>query len=149
MSNQNAHVEKVTDVIQVMKAGVDFYKEAIEKVENDSLKSTFRNMIVSKEDAIEKLQPLAVSEQGERETGSSWLVDARKMYTKFAGAITSDTDHTYVSQLEEVEDKVLEALDDAMEEEQPTVAMTTLRTVRASAQSLHDEMKALKMSTDS
>jgi uncharacterized protein (TIGR02284 family) len=144
MTNQAKQVEKVSDVIQVLRAGAEFYKDATAEIDHSSLKATLKRMADHKVDTIAQLQPLAVAEQGETETGSSWAVEARKMYTKFASAVSSDKDYTFVNQLEEVEDKVLAALDDALEEEQPASAQIVLRTVRANAQSVHDEMKALQ-----
>ena len=147
MLNQTTSVEKVTDVIQVMKAGVEFYNDAIEQVNDTFVKNTFRKMATNKEAAIQALQPLAIGEQGEIEDGTSLAVDSRKMYTKFAALFASDEDYTYVKQLEEVEDKVLEVLDDALNQEQPVQALNTLTYIRADAQLLHDEMKALQEQT--
>ena len=144
MNTQTQSVEKVSDVIQVMQAGIEFYDEAAKEFDNDSIKNTFQRMIVNKRAAIESLQPLAIAEQGDKETGTDWAVDARKMYTKFAGMMSSDERYTYVNQLEEVEDKVLEALDDAISADQPEPAMATLRTVKARAQTMHDEMNPLQ-----
>ncbi len=147
MSNQNKHVEKVTDVIQVMKSGIEFYKDALKEVKSEAIKGAFSKMIMNKESAVELLQPLAVAEQGEREDGGSVAVGSRKLYTKFVSMLSSDEDHTYVKQLEEVEDKVLEVLDDALSEDQPEHALATLRKVRVSAQQMHDEMKTLQKVT--
>ena len=147
MSTHTAQVEKVSDVIQVMKAGIDFYQDAIEQVESNHVKQTFKKMVVNKKAAIDALQPLAVAEQGELETGSSIAVDSRKVYTKLAGMLSSNEDHTYVNQLEEVEDKVLKVLDSALENEQPTIAQSTLMSIRTNAQRMHDEMKALQEQT--
>lgn len=144
MSNHTNDVEQVTDVIQVMKSGVDFYKDALAEVHNQHVKSVFSKTIARKEAAIKSLQPLAVAEQSERETGSSFAVESRKMYTKFISMLSSDEDFTYVKQLEEVEDKVLQALDDALDQDQPAPVMSVLSTVRADAQVSHDEMKALQ-----
>jgi len=144
MTNQVKQVEKVTDVIQVLHAGIGFYEDAMKEVDNMSVKSTFSRMVENKEKTIAQLQPLAIAEQGDVEKGSSWAVEARKMYTKIASSISSNQDFTFVNQLEEVEDKVLEVLDEAMGADQPAAAMATLRAVKAEAQSLHDEMKALQ-----
>lgn len=147
MLNQRTSVEKVTDIIQVMKAGVDFYQDAIEHVNDRFVKNTFIKMASKKEAAIEALQPLALEEQGEIEDGTSIAVDSRKLYTKFAALFTNDEDYTYVKQLEEVEDKVLEVLDEALNKSQPVQAMTILTNIRADAQIMHDEMKALQEQT--
>jgi len=147
MLNQTTNVEKVTDVIQVMKAGVEFYQDAVEQVNDSFVKNTFVKMASKKEAAIQALQPLAVEEQGKTEDGTSIAVDSRKLYTKFATMFTSHEDYTYVKQLEEVEDKVLQVLDNALSEKQPVEAMTILTNIRGDAQLMHDEMKALQEKT--
>lgn len=144
MLNQKTSVENVTDVIQVMRAGVEFYQDAIEKVSNPALKSTFTKMATKKATAIQALQPLAIAEQGDIEDGSSFAVESRKIYTKFVAVFSSDEDYTYIKQLEEVEDKVLEVLDDAIEKNQQGQALLILTNIRADAQSMHDEMKTLQ-----
>jgi uncharacterized protein (TIGR02284 family) len=147
MNNQTPDVKKVSDTIKVMQGGIDFYQEAITEVESNNVKGMFRKMIEGKEQAIESLQPYAINEQGERETDSDWMVDTRKMYTQLIGKMSSDTDHTYIKQLEEVEDKVLEVLDEALQEEQPQDCSAALRATKARAQQMHDEMKALQEAT--
>ncbi|MFT2089596.1 MULTISPECIES: ferritin-like domain-containing protein [Paraglaciecola] len=144
MQTQIKQVEKVSDVIQVVKAGIDFYESAITEVESPEVKTIFSNMVTKKKQVISKLQPLAIAEQGEVEKGSSWAVNARKVYTDFLGTFSKNEDHTYVSQLEEVEDKILETLDEAISEKQPTQAMTTLLSAKVEAQAMHDQMKALQ-----
>jgi uncharacterized protein (TIGR02284 family) len=147
MSNQIQYTEKVTDVIQVMKAGVEFYEEAEHKVDNDYIKATFRKMSANKKAAIEAIQPFVIANNGEREEETSLMVEARKTYTHFISTFTSNEDHIYVKQLEEVEDKVLEVLDEALEDEKVLEAKNVLTIVRADAQKMHDQMKALQEQT--
>ena len=64
MLNQTTSVEKVTDVIQVMSAGVDFYHDAVEQVKDTVIRNTFIKIASKKEAAILALQPLALEEQG-------------------------------------------------------------------------------------
>ncbi|UJF20507.1 PA2169 family four-helix-bundle protein [Shewanella sp. OMA3-2] len=144
MLNQKTSVENVADVIQVMRAGVDFYQDAVEKVNSSSLKGTFTKMATKKAAAIQALQPLAIAEQGEIEDGNSIAVETRKIYTKFVAMFSSDEDYTYIKQLEEVEDKVLEVLDDAIAKNQQGQALLILTNIRVDAQSMHDEMKTLQ-----
>nr|WP_136250468.1 PA2169 family four-helix-bundle protein [Ningiella ruwaisensis] len=147
MKDQNLQVEKVSDVIKVLQGGIEFYEEAIKEIDTNHIINVFKRMISEKENAIEMLQPYAINEQGEKETDADWMVSTRKMYTKLVGKMSSDEDHTYIKQLEEVEDRVLEVLDDALSREQPANCLTALRQVRARAQQLHDEMKALQEAT--
>lgn len=147
MTQPVKQVEQVADIIKVLKGGIDFYEDARRKVQSHGIKTVFGRMVQSKRDAIEKLQPFAIAEQGEKETGTSFAVDARKMYTKLLSAISSDSDHTFVDQLEEVEDKTLEVIKDALEEDQPTACNQALLDVLADAQYTHSQMKTLQETT--
>lgn len=147
MTNQVKQVEKVTDIIKVLKGGINFYEDARQKVQSHGVKTVFGRMVQSKREAIEKLQPFAIAEQGEKEDDTAFSVDARKMYTKLISVLSPDSDHTFVDQLEEVEDKTLEVIKDALEEDQPTACNKALLDVLADAQSAHDQMKSLQHTT--
>ncbi|MGQ8367001.1 PA2169 family four-helix-bundle protein [Glaciecola sp. 1036] len=147
MNTQRPQAQNIAEIIKVMQGGIDFYQEAQKEVDTDYVQSAFQRMIREKKKAIEDLQPFAINEQGEPEDDSHWMVDLRKHYTKLIGTFSSEEEHTYVKQLEEVEDKVLEVLDDALGKTQPTECMEVLRRIRAAAQQLHDEMKALQQAT--
>lgn len=137
-------VSKISDIIRAMRSGVSFYEDALEKVDDVFVKNAFLEMIRNKNAIIESLQPYAVAEQGEREEGSSVAVDSRKIYTKVANLFTSSAEHTFVDQLEEVEDKVLEVIDEALAEDQPAHTLMKLREIRVEAQLTHDKMKGLQ-----
>ena len=147
MQNQTAHAHHITDIIKVMNGGIEFYQEAKTKLDDSTYKAFFDRMIGAKAEAVAELQPFAVDQQGEVENDTSNLVKARQTYTKLLAKISSDsTTFTYVDQLEEVEDKVLEELDLALERNQTQDCEVTLRRVKVSMKECHDEMKALQVS---
>lgn len=140
-------MKHVSDIIQVLNSGIDFYSEAQEKVKDQHLVQFFDRMVNARRTVKEQLQPFAVQEEGKREEGSAFSVEARKVYTKVIGAMSSDKDHTYISQLEEVEDKTLEEFRAALKENQPPQFEAALLQSMATMQECHDEMLALKKST--
>ena len=140
----NPEIKHVHDIIQVLNSGIDFYGDAKEKVDDDQLAQFFDRMLNARRLIKERLQPFAIAEDGEREDGSAFTVEARKVYTKVIGAMSSDKEHTYISQLEEVEDKTLEELKAALKENQPPQFETALRQSLTTMQECHDEMRALK-----
>lgn len=140
-------MKHVSDIIQVLNSGIEFYSDAKEKVEDQHLVQFFDRMVNARRMVKEQLQPFAVKEDGKREEGSAFSVEARKVYTKVIGAMSSDKDHTYISQLEEVEDKTLEELRAALKEKQPPQYEAALLQSMATMQECHDEMRALKKST--
>ena len=148
MNNEIQSVKNVSGIIKVLQGGIEFYEKAKDKVDSHGAKSVFGRMISSKQDAIDKLQPFAIAQTGEMETDTDLTVDARKVLTLVAAELTSDSDHTYVSQLEEVEDKTLKVIRDALGEKQPSAVNMALMEVLASAQDTHSQMKSLQNTTE-
>ncbi|MEP1870493.1 MAG: PA2169 family four-helix-bundle protein, partial [Paraglaciecola sp.] len=107
----------------------------------------FMQMIKTRQMAVKQLQSFAVLEKGEMETGESTAVKIRQSYTKIKAAMTSDKAHTYVDQLEEVEDKTLISLDDAIKASEGYDCHNALLKVRLVIQTCHDDMKALQNAT--
>lgn len=137
----------VSDIVQVLNSGIDFYSEAKEKVKDGSVAQFFDRMIAARKLTRERLQPFLRGKQGEKETGSSFAVEARKVYTKVIGSMSSDKNHTYIDQLEEVEDKTLEEIKTALDKEQPPAVETALRQSLQTMQQCHDEMRSLQKSS--
>lgn len=143
MTATTDNLEKIDDIVKVLNGGIEFYEDAIKKVDSPQVKSVFDKMITVRRNAVDKLQPLVVRQTGDIEDGSSIIVDIRKMYTDLKGKITGD-DHTYVEQLEEVEDKTLEVIREAIEANDAISVKETLRLLLSQAKAHHDEMKALQ-----
>jgi uncharacterized protein (TIGR02284 family) len=146
MSNTQK-VEHISDIVKVLNSGVEFYSDAQDKVDNPAIASVFKMMASVRRSAIEQLQPYAAIEEGEREEGSSLAVEIRKLYTGMLAAVTSDKDHTYISQLEEVEDKTLEELKTALDKDQPGACRMALLKVYNDIKECHDKMLALQKAT--
>ena len=79
-THQGTEATHITDIIQVMNSGIDFYQKAQEKVEDPAIGALFQRMIDARKVSVERLQPYAVNEKGEREDGSSFAVEARRAY---------------------------------------------------------------------
>ena len=144
MSNSNYNLTPVKELVKVLNGGIEFYKEAKTKVSSQSLEIIFERMISEKERAAAELQPLVVLDEGEVETDNDFMVSLRETYTKVLSVISTDKEHTYISQLEEVEDRVLEKIEAALEEPLPAPYFSTLKLIQNSMQACHDEMKALQ-----
>ena len=140
-------INHAADIIQVLNSGIEFYSEAKQQVEDQKLAQFFDRMLNARRMVKQRLQPFAVLEEGKREQGSAFSVEVRKVYTKIMSAISADTDHTYISQLEEVEDKTLEELRIALKDKQPPQYEAALLQSMATMQDCHDEMRALKLSS--
>ncbi|CAM3831568.1 PA2169 family four-helix-bundle protein [Rheinheimera salexigens] len=140
-------VKHVSDIVQVLNSGIEFYSDAKEKVDNPQLTQFFDRMINARKTVKQKLQPFAIAEEGKVEQGSAFTVEVRNIYTKIIGSMSSDKEHTYISQLEEVEDKTLEEIRTALHKKQPVDCEAALLSALATMQECHDEMRALKRSS--
>lgn len=140
-------VKHVSDIVQVLNSGIEFYSDAKEKVDNPQLAQFFDRMINARKTVKQKLQPFAIAEEGKVEQGSAFTVEVRNIYTKIIGSMSSDKEHTYISQLEEVEDKTLEEIRTALHKKQPVDCEAALLSAFATMKECHDEMRALKRSS--
>ncbi|WP_439134988.1 ferritin-like domain-containing protein [Pseudomaricurvus sp.] len=136
--------DNVNSIIKVLNGGIEFYESAIEKVENPDVIKEFKSMALARKNAVVKLQPFAKLSDGERETGRSASVKVREMYTDILGVVSTDKDFTYIKQLEEVEDKTLDEIRDAMEEIPEPLYASTLGEVYQEMKDCHDHMRHLQ-----
>lgn len=145
MLQHTPEVNHIADIIKVMNSGIEFYHEAKDKIDSPEYTSFFNRMIDAKESAVFELQKFAVVEKGDLETGSDTLTQARKVYTNLVDKIsTESTAANYVDQLEEVEDKVLEEIDDALNKDQAPDCEATLMRIKTRMKECHDEMRMLQ-----
>lgn len=144
MSNKVRKVERITDIVKVLNGGIEFYQDAMEKVDSHGAKTVFGRVVSAKQQTVEKLQPFAIAESGEYEKDSDFVVGARNYFTKALALISTDSDLTYVKQLEEVEDKTLDVIREALEVDQPEECKMALMYTLNTANETHSQMKSLQ-----
>ncbi|TQV69719.1 PA2169 family four-helix-bundle protein [Exilibacterium tricleocarpae] len=147
-NGSTTEVKHIAEIVKVLNSGIDFYHEAQEAVDNPVLATVFESMVNARRRAVQRLQPYAVLEEGEVEDGSSFSVEVRKLYTKIMAAVKSDTEQTYISQLEEIEDKTLNEVKTALEKDQPVACRAALSDILADIQECHDKMLTLQKSRE-
>lgn len=143
-THQGLEINHITDIIQVMNSGIDFYEKAQDKVQDPSVSALFQRMIDARKVSVESLQPYAINQQGEREDGSSFVVEARRAFTTLISKFASDNDQTYIKELEEVEDKTLEEIKVALKKPQSHDCEAALSKVLLTMQSCHAEMSKMQ-----
>lgn len=145
MSNSEyKDVGDLKDLIQVLNSSVDFFNEAKKNVAEQKIQTIFDDVILSHKKSIAKLQPLVVAQTDEMEDGSHWSVKLRETYTNIISSFTSDKDLTYISQLEEVEDKLLKVCDDAMANNKFSISNSLLSEVRSEIKFSHDRIRDIE-----
>ncbi len=99
----------LNDFIAILKDGLLFYEDAIERIGNPKTRALFERMITLRKKAILELAPHVRSE-GDRVRVMGTLVGTiHKEYTQIAGLL-GDPEDVYLSELAALEERTLDAL---------------------------------------
>lgn len=135
--------EQLNELIAIIRDGQRFYEHAHDEIEDVRLQAVFRDMAQAKHQVIQALA-VKVAANHEEPTSSGTLVGKlRQAYADARATLSSDEEATYVAQLEEAEDRILEAFEDAMESAQPDVR-ALLAVEMPKVRACHQRMRELK-----
>lgn len=109
--NKTAHT--LNDLIQIARDGQDFYNEAAGKVKDPELSSLFTRIAATKADIIASLSA-AVSAAGGKPAEHGTFVGSMQQFYGRVRASLGDTTYGFVAELEESEDRLLNAFRDAL-----------------------------------
>jgi uncharacterized protein (TIGR02284 family) len=137
-------VAAIRDLIKVLNDGVEFYTDAKFELKGSSYETIFQDMIDVRQAALLRLQPLLYSREGEVETGQTMSGTLKKTYTDVLAAIKSNKSQTYIVQLEELEDRTLEYIRNALRDVRSVDFTTALNHIFTSLQHCHSRMRSLK-----
>ncbi len=136
--------EQLNELIAIIRDGQRFYEHAHDEIEDVRLQALFRDMAQAKHQVIQALA-VKVAANHEEPTSSGTLVGKlRQAYADARATLSSDEEATYVAQLEEAEDRILEAFEDAMESAQPDVR-ALLAVEMPKMRACHQRMRELKI----
>ena len=135
--------EQLNELIAIIRDGQRFYEHAHDEIKDVRLQALFRDMAQAKHKVIQALA-VKVAANHEEPTSSGTLVGKlRQAYADARATLSSDEAATYVTQLEEAEDRILEAFEDAMETAQPDVR-ALLAVEMPEVRACHQRMRELK-----
>ena len=135
--------EQLNELIAIIRDGQRFYEHAHDEIEDVRLQALFRDMAQAKHQVIQALA-VKVAANHEEPTSSGTLVgELRQAYADARATLSSDEEATYVALLEEAEDRILEAFEDAMESAQPDVR-ALLAVEMPKVRACHQRMRELK-----
>lgn len=136
-------IEQLNELIAIIRDGQRFYEHAHDEIKDVRLQALFRDMAQAKHQVIQALA-VKVAANHEEPTSSGTLVGKlRQAYADARATLSSDEEATYVAQLEEAEDRILEAFEDAMESAQPDVR-ALLAVEMPKVRACHQRMRELK-----
>ena len=136
----------LNELIQIARDGQTFYTDVLGKIRNPSLKVVFRGLIDAKSQLIAALSE-HVRVRGLAPTTRGALAGHfHQVYGDISARLVSDSDTAFVSRLEESEDRLLSAFEDAAavpdNADVREIILRHLPRVRL----CHDQMRNLKLS---
>ncbi|WP_068828951.1 ferritin-like domain-containing protein [Pseudomonas sp. BMS12] len=136
---------QLNELIEITRDGQRFYEHASREVKDSHLKSLFGEMSLAKVDVIRALSARVAANHEQPASGGTLVGKLRQVYADTRATLASDEAATYVAQLEEAEDRILHAFEDALESadaELKPLLVSEMPKVRA----CHDRMRGVKRS---
>ncbi len=140
-------ISTLRDLIKVLNDGITFYTDAKHELKGSGYEPALQDMIDVRQGALARLQPFVYSSEGELETGHTFVGNMRKTYTDVLTSIKSSStskSKTYITQLEELEDRTLEFIKKALDEATSVDVTSALNFIYSTLQQCHNRMRNLK-----
>jgi uncharacterized protein (TIGR02284 family) len=134
---------ELNELIEITRDGKVFYEHARDEVNDVELKALFTDMAQAKTEVINALQGKVLANNDKPATGGTLMGKARQVYADTKAALSSDEGATYIAELEEAEDRILHAFEDAMDGHEPDLR-PELATQMPKVRACHDRMRDLK-----
>lgn len=139
----------LNDLIEIARDGGEFYTEAAGKVENAELSALFTRMAGHKREIVSGLSAEVAAAGGDPADHGTMVGSMRQVYAK-ARAALGDTNYAYVAELEELEDRLLDAFKDTLEDnDTPVVARAAAQKFMPRVTECHDIMRNRKLAMKS
>ena len=135
---------QVNDLIEVLNDGVKFYDDAAGSTNNQIYKSLFQRMANTKR-AIAADLKAEVAWQGEKPAEGGTIVgQLRQSYTDLRAKLSNNPDAKYIGQLEESEDRILNAFQEALTKSDKAEVRQIAQNYLPDIKRMHNEMADLK-----
>src|SRR5689334_5186755 len=134
----------LNELIQLLHDGETFYNDAAQKV-GAPYRDLFQRMARIKT-AIASELAVHVTGHGDKPSESGTVMGAlRKSYADVLASIGKNPEKVYVAQLEQAEDRILDAFQSYLKDSESTEVRSVLTRHLPEVQKMHNEMRALKM----
>lgn len=135
--------EQLNELIAILRDGQRFYEHAHDEVKDVRLQALFRDMAQAKNQIIQALAVKVAANHDEPTSSGTVTGKLRQAYADARATLSSDEEATYVAQLEEAEDRILESFEDALESAEPDVR-ALLAVEMPKVRACHERMRDLK-----
>lgn len=135
---------RVKELIQIATDSATFYSRALEKVEDPDVRRILTDMGQHKRDVAVSLRQAMRMDDATVDPNGTLSGAMRRAYADLLAMMSPDDDKVYVGQLEEMEDKLLENLKEAIDEIEDPRIVAILQSHLPRITACHSEMSALK-----
>ncbi|WP_313918734.1 PA2169 family four-helix-bundle protein [Tahibacter sp.] len=132
------------DLIELLNDGEKFYSEAATKVKIPAYANLFQRMAQQKQAIASDLSARLASHGETAPEGGTLLGSLRKFYADVRASMSSDAESIYVAQLEQTEDRILEAFRDELTQSEDMELRRIAERHYPEIKRTHDEMRDLK-----
>ena len=144
MNKSTATSASLNDLIEVLNDGVKFYDDAATTTKINLYQGLFQRMADGKRRIASALKS-QVKLHGDTPADSGTIAGSlRKTYTDIAAKFSNQPEAKFVEQLEQSEDRILHAFEDAFSASQTAEVREIAQTYLPELRRMHDEMRNLK-----
>ena len=115
MAATDTTTERLNDLIALVRDGQRFYQHASESVHDAELRELFRDLRAATDELIQALIGKVEANEGDPVSEGTWAGRVRQVYADTRAGLSSNDASVYIRQLEETEDRILQAFEDALE----------------------------------
>lgn len=134
----------LNELIEVLNDGVKFYDDAAGTTSNETYRQLFQRMASTKRSIVADLKS-EVSQQGETPADGGTIAGSlRQAYTDLRAKMSDNPDAKYIGQLEESEDRILHAFQEALTTSDKAQVRQIAQNYLPDIRRMHDEMRDLK-----
>ena len=137
-------VPTLNELILVAREGAEFYLGAAAKVQSTRLRDLFHEMAAARARLVDDLRLHVAAAGAQPPDPTSFGLNLRKLYVDLLARTADDTDRSYVAQLEEIEDGLLQAFEDAVAEARAPEIRKVLEHHLPRVRAGHDRVRAMK-----
>ncbi len=135
----------LNDLIEIARDGSEFYTEAAGKVDNAELSTLFTQMAGHKREIVTGLSADVAAAGGNPADHGTMVGSMQQAYGNVRAAL-GDTSYAYVAQLEELEDRLLKAFKETVnDDDTPAAARTAAQKYMPRVVECHDIMRSRKL----
>lgn len=144
MNTQKQIQHSLNDLIEIARDGESFYQDAAKKVDDAELSSLFTRIAIVKRDIVASLSAEVAAAGGEPTESGTMVGSMHQFYTSIRTTL-GDTQYGYVAELEESEDRLLDAFNETLADpETPMQARAKVEQLLPRVRECHDVMRNRK-----